>query len=145
MNSLVSSRSSDDLWLNKLGLLSGQRRSPLVAASASWYDWWGYLAGYGDLDSKDLIRVSQNLDNQNSLIVLPERTLSWAGHGITDRRYEDIPPEHIIQHATVIIQRDVLWVLPNLLMRQDLPSIDSGVEVRNLTYSAVKDLMKARL
>jgi hypothetical protein len=113
----------DEFNGERFGIRYGQIRHHERVHNGGWYNAIGEKLGWGDLDDKDIIRISKELAGDDVFVVLPESCSHWdflqrfedCGGGmvrkVMDPKEEAPGIEYLCKHCyLVILPGDWYWV-----------------------------------
>ncbi|MBU6427357.1 hypothetical protein KGQ27_03975 [Patescibacteria group bacterium] len=132
----------------QFGLSCGQMRGEQIVHNGGWYNKAGEKLGWGDLGPRDFLRVSNEMDDGDLFIVLPEQASFWnfvTRPGIVGGMSAVKPDvnapgvDYVAENARYIITRHQCYLVDECGFCKDKDIVlHHGVAFKPLTKEAAK-------
>jgi hypothetical protein len=93
----------------RFSIIQGQIRNKEIVHNGGWYNALGEKLGWGDLDEKDVVTISQELKDNELFVVMPESDSYWKfvtfeGNKINcDPKEQNPGIEYLCDHCYLVI------------------------------------------
>ncbi len=136
------------------GLRQGQCRSNDFVHNGGWYNKQGEKLGWGDLEPADILRIRNQLEDDEMFVVLPEGASFWAfgkdvgsrclAGGVDATHLEQYAPgvDYMVENAKYVIARHKIYDLRDFWEVETY--VDEGLQFHTLTPDKFKEMLTAK-